>query len=134
MQLNVFVATDRFSTIQPYVFRSTFHRFEVATNEARELAAAVGQCLVSLHLDGLPVKRAGVGATLIEHDGVQGALFDTIDREKQQRLQAAVDNLHAVIGEHSLRLASQTDPSSVVSSEHRSPHYTTRLSDVIEVK
>jgi putative rumB/impB like DNA repair protein len=134
LQLNVFVATDRFSTIQPYVFRSTFHRFEVATNEARELAAAVGQCLVSLHLDGLPVKRAGVGATLIEHDGVQGALFDTIDREKQQRLQAAVDNLHAVIGEHSLRLASQTDPSSVVSSEHRSPHYTTRLSDVIEVK
>ena len=80
------------------------------------------------------MKRAGVGATLIEHDGVQGALFDTIDREKQQRLQAAVDNLHAVIGEHSLRLASQTDPSSVVSSEHRSPHYTTRLSDVIEVK
>jgi len=134
LQICVFVATDRFSTQQPYVSRLAYHRFEVATADARELAAAVGECLSSLQLNGLPVKRAGVGASLIEHNAVQGDLFDIIDRDKQQRLQAAVDNLHAVIGEHSLRLASQSDPSSVVASAHRSPHYTTRLSDVIEVK
>lgn len=134
LQICVFVATDRFATQQPYVSRLAYHRFEVATADARELAAAVGECLSSLQLNGLPVKRAGVGASLIEHNAVQGDLFDTIDRDKQQRLQAAVDNLNAVIGEYSLRLASQSDPSSVVASAHRSPHYTTRLSDVIEVK
>ena len=102
LQICVFVATDRFSTQQPYVSRLAYHRFEVATADARELAAAVGECLSSLQLNGLPVKRAGVGASLIEHNAVQGDLFDIIDRDKQQRLQAVVDNLHAVIGEHSL--------------------------------
>lgn len=109
LMVSVFFASNRFSTSFPYQVKEAQHRFDVATSDERELAVAARQCLESMYVEGFPVKRAGVGVSLIEHEAVQRGLFDAIDRDKQRRLQSAIDKIHACSGANALRLASQTD-------------------------
>lgn len=119
--LTVFLATNRFDTHRPYEEKWTQHHFEVATCDERELATAARDCLQKIFYEGFPAKRAGVGVSLIEHGAVQGGLFDTVDREKQHRLQSAIDRIHAKTGGKALRLASQTDLSSVEKQDNAAP-------------
>jgi umuC protein len=70
----------------------------------------------------------------IEHAAIQRGLFDRVDRERQKRLLQTIDSVKLKMGRDSLRLASQEHVESIVSSELRSPSYSTKLSDILRVK
>ena len=79
-----------------------------------------------------PTKRAGVWVDGIEHAAIQRGLFDSVDRDRQNRLLQALDSVTHKMGRDSLRLASQEHVESIVSSKLRSPSYSTKLSDILE--
>lgn len=132
--VGIFFATDRFNPNVPFIQRTALHSFDVATADPREFSAATRRLLEGIYTDGIPTKRAGVWVDGIEHAAIQRGLFDRVDRERQKRLLQTIDSVKLKMGRDSLRLASQEHVESIVSSELRSPSYSTKLSDILRVK
>lgn len=132
--VGIFFATDRFNPNVPFIQRTAIHSFDVATADPREFSAATHRLLEGVYTDGIPTKRAGVWVDGIEHAAIQRGLFDRVDRERQKRLLQTIDSVKLKMGRDSLRLASQEHVESIVSSELRSPSYSTKLSDILRVK
>ena len=132
--VGIFFATDRFNPNVPFIQRTAIHSFDVATADTREFSAATRGLLEGIYTDGIPTKRAGVWVDGIEHAAIQRGLFDRVDRERQKRLLQTIDSVKLKMGRDSLRLASQEHVESIVSSELRSPSYSTKLSDILRVK
>lgn len=132
--VGIFFATDRFNPNVPFIQRTAIHSFDVATADPREFSAATRGLLEGIYTDGIPTKRAGVWVDGIEHAAIQRGLFDRVDRERQKRLLQTIDTVKLKMGRDSLRLASQEHVESIVSSELRSPSYSTKLSDILRVK
>ena len=132
--VGIFFATDRFNPNVPFIQRTAIHSFDVATADPREFSAATRGLLEGIYTDGIPTKRAGVWVDGIEHAAIQHGLFDRVDRERQKRLLQTIDSVKLKMGRDSLRLASQEHVESIVSSELRSPSYSTKLSDILRVK
>ena len=132
--VGIFFATDRFNPNVPFIQRTAIHSFDVATADPREFSAATRRLLEGIYTDGIPTKRAGVWVDGIEHAAIQRGLFDRVDRERQKRLLQTIDSVKLKMGRDSLRLASQEHVASIVSSELRSPSYSTKLSDILRVK
>ena len=132
--VGIFFATDRFNPNVPFIQRTAIHSFDVATADPREFSAATRHLLEGIYTDGIPTKRAGVWVDGIEHAAIQRGLFDRVDRERQKRLLQTIDSVKLKMGRDSLRLASQEHVESIVSSELRSPSYSTKLSDILRVK
>ena len=132
--VGIFFATDRFNPNIPFIQRTAIHSFDVATADPREFSAATRGLLEGIYTDGIPTKRAGVWVDGIEHAAIQCGLFDRVDRERQKRLLQTIDSVKLKMGRDSLRLASQEHVESIVSSELRSPSYSTKLSDILRVK
>lgn len=132
--VGIFFATDRFNPNVPFIQRTAIHSFDVATADPREFSAATRRLLEGVYTDGIPTKRAGVWVDGIEHAAIQRGLFDRVDRERQKRLLQTIDSVKLKMGRDSLRLASQEHVESIVSSELRSPSYSTKLSDILRVK
>lgn len=132
--VGIFFATDRFNPNVPLIQRTAIHSFDVATADPREFSAATRHLLEGIYTDGIPTKRAGVWVDGIEHAAIQRGLFDRVDRERQKRLLQTIDSVKLKMGRDSLRLASQEHVESIVSSELRSPSYSTKLSDILRVK
>ena len=132
--VGIFFATDRFNPNVPFIQRTAIHSFDVATADPREFSAATRRLLEGIYTDGIPTKRAGVWVDGIEHAAIQRSLFDRVDRERQKRLLQTIDSVKLKMGRDSLRLASQEHVESIVSSELRSPSYSTKLSDILRVK
>ena len=132
--VGIFFATDRFNPNVPFIQRTAIHSFDVATADPREFYAATRGLLEGIYTDGIPTKRAGVWVDGIEHAAIQRGLFDRVDRERQKRLLQTIDSVKLKMGRDSLRLASQEHVESIVSSELRSPSYSTKLSDILRVK
>ena len=107
-QVSVYVRTDRFRPDLPQYANSAALRLDVATSDVRELVAAAERCLEA-------VFRPGYGY-------------------KQRRLLEAIDRIQQANGRHALRVALQGDVEQSVRRDHRSPCYTTRLSDIITVR
>ena len=132
--VGIFFATDRFNPNVPFIQRTAIHSFDVATADPREFSAATRRLLEGIYTYGIPTKRAGVWVDGIEHAAIQRGLFDRVDRERQKRLLQTIDSVKLKMGRDSLRLASQEHVESIVSSELRSPSYSTKLSDILRVK
>ena len=132
--VGIFFATDRFNPNVPFIQRTAIHSFDVATADPREFSATTRGLLEGIYTDGIPTKRAGVWVDGIEHAAIQRGLFDRVDRERQKRLLQTIDSVKLKMGRDSLRLASQEHVESIVSSELRSPSYSTKLSDILRVK
>ena len=132
--VGIFFATDRFNPNVPFIQRTAVHSFDVATADPREFSATTRGLLEGIYTDGIPTKRAGVWVDGIEHAAIQRGLFDRVDRERQKRLLQTIDSVKLKMGRDSLRLASQEHVESIVSSELRSPSYSTKLSDILRVK
>ena len=64
---------------------------------------------------------------------VQQNLFDTVDREKRERLMNAIDSINGKHG-HSVKLAVQGQGTGwKLKQEQLSKHYTTDLGEIIEI-
>ena len=86
---------------------------------------------------GYQYKKAGVIVwNIVPDSAIQTNLFDTIDRDKQSCLAAAIDTINRKNGHNTIKVAVQdtTDKSWHLKCEHISKQYTTNLDDVILVK
>lgn len=84
----------------------------------------------------IPIQKAGVIVWDICPDSaIQTNLFDTIDREKQARLAAAIDAINRKNGYNTVKVAVQGNGKSWhLKCEHITRQYTTNLKEIIQVK
>lgn len=136
--MTVFVYTSRFRADTPEDYISSDIIFPVATNNHQELVAYAVQALRRYWKgDGkYYYKKAGVIVWDICRDNeVQGNLFDEVNREKQQKLMAAIDEINKKNGHDTIRISTQGySKTRHLKSEYISHQYTTNLDDVIVLK
>jgi len=130
-----FFATNRFqegynSVVESLTFLPTCDTIEINSKLQKAVEIAFQQ--------GSEYKRAGVILSGISRrDIIQNSLFTPIDEEKHRRrreLMKIIDRANRKY-EEGVELASSTqDLSEHFSRDSVSPHYTTRLSDIIKVK
>ena len=108
----------------------------VATSNNQELISYALGAFRRAYRPGVLYKKAGVVLLkIIKETDVMPDLFDTQDREKDKRLQRALDHIDDRHGKRSVILGSQLSSSQqVYKTEHKSPLYTTDLRDIITLK
>lgn len=140
-QMLVYAHTSRFRTdIAPY-YISECVNLPVATASTQELLEYAMKVLRKAYKPGVLYKKAGIILLNIipEHTGQQ-YLFDTRNREKENRLQQTLDHIQDRYGKrsvvHGSQFASKQNEAEaeVYKQEHKSPLYTTDLRDIITLK
>lgn len=139
-EITVFAYTSRFRTdVAHKCINKTVH-FNVPTNDLQEIISTATYLLrLEWGNDGTTFlyKKAGVIVWNITSDAaIQTNLFDSIDRGKRARLNAAIDAINRKNGHNTVKVAVQgtNDKSWHLKCEHISKQYTTNLDDVILVK
>ncbi len=132
--VTAYIRTDRFRPDLPQYANAASETLDVATSDLRELVAAAARCLERVYRPGYGYKKAGVTLGGLENGGVQGHLFDGVDRQRQERLLAAIDSVRRKNGRDALRVASQGSVEAVARRDYRSPNYTTSLDDLIVIR
>ncbi len=132
-QMVVFAHTSRFKEELTAIHATLF--FPVATNNTIELTQQMLYAMRMQWKPNTPYKRAGVILMDFDNDsGIQQQLFDTRNRERDTRLQEAIDKVNSQFGKRTLTLVTQlADERSrqLLDVGQKSPAYTTRLSDII---
>lgn len=134
--LMVFIHTNNFREDLPQYFPNSVIKMPVPTSSTMEITRYALEALYKIFREGYQYKKAGVIITeIVNNSGIQTNLFDTIDRDKHNRLMKVVDNLNSGFARNKLTLAIQgTDKAWNLKRELLSPCYTTKLSDVIRIK
>lgn len=137
-QLLVYAHTSRFHTDIRQHYLSEVVTLPVATANNQELIRYALQALRRAFRPDTPYKKAGVILLKITpREGALQDLFDTQDRDRDNRLQRALDTIDDRLGKRSVILGSQMSTGSetgIYKTEHKSPLYTTDLRDIITVK
>jgi DNA polymerase V len=107
----------------------------VATNSTHEMMTYVLSGLKKIFRPNFMYKKAGVLLMdICSQDIVQGNLFDTVNRKKQQNLMDAMDCINDRYGRNSLRIACMGNGKEwKIKQERLSPCYTTRLTDLPKI-
>lgn len=132
----VFIMTNPFSERDPQYINSKHLTFSVPTSSTSEIIEFSKMLLKDIYKPGYSYKKAGVIITeIISSTPIQADLFDTIDRDKHKKLLKVIDDLNDGLGSNKVRIASQGYSKKwKLKNEKLSPRYTTKLSDIIEVK
>jgi len=134
--LLVFIMTNPFSERDAQYVNSKHLSLSIPTNSTAEIIQYAKMLLQDIYRPDFSYKKAGVIVTEIISDSpLQGDLFDTVDREKHKKLLKAIDSLNDGLGSNKVRIASQGYGKKwKLKNEKLSPRYTTKLSEIIEVK
>ena len=135
--LTVFIQTNSFRTDMPQHYGTQTVTLDEATDDTIILNATATRLLYSIYKTGYSYKRAGVIVTdIVSRNAVQQNLFANHDvRIRRRRLMDTIDKLNRNESSYNkVHLATQTPINQRVRQEELSPYYTTRLSDIIEVK
>ena len=128
----VFLGTNRFREDLPQYWKSVSVNLPVPTDDTLEIVHYALTGLRSIFRTGYQYKKAGVIITEITYN-VQHNLFDTVDRDKRDRLMNAIDSINGKHG-HSVKLAVQGQGTGwKLKQEQLSKHYTTDLGEIIEI-
>ena len=135
-QIYVYAHTSAFRTDIEQHYLSELVTLPVATSNNQELISYALGAFRRAYRPGVLYKKAGVVLLkIIKETDVMPDLFDTQDREKDKRLQRALDHIDDRHGKRSVILGSQLSSSQqVYKTEHKSPLYTTDIRDVITLK
>ncbi len=129
----VFAHTSRFREQQDFIHATI--TLQIPTANTIELTQEVLRAVRSQWRKNIPYKRAGIILMSIESDAaMQQTLFDLRDRNRDMRLQNAIDNVNRQYGKRTVVIAPQLQtPESreLIDIGRKSPAYTTRLSDII---
>jgi DNA polymerase V len=132
----VFAHTNYFRDDLPQFSASKTITLPVPTSSSIELAHYAIEALKRIYKPGYSYKKAGVivsGISTNQH--IQTSLFDTIDREKHNRLMAAMDKINNKYGRGTVKIAAQgAGRKWKLRQEKVSPKYTTSWSDIITIK
>lgn len=143
--LGVFVATNPFREDLSQYSNFTEHAFLTPTSSLIHINKAAQECLQRLFRPGFHYKRAGVIAMSIENcNGIQTNFldFDADHFQKMRRLDEVVDRINKIGGTETIVLGAQQYRGKgksqkwedVIKRDHKSPNYTTRWSEIIQLK
>ena len=135
-QLYVYAHTSAFRTDIEQHYLSELVTLPVATANTQELISYALAAFLRAYRPGALYKKAGVVLLkIIPETAVVPDMFDTKDRDKDKRLQRVLDHIDDRHGKRAILLGSQmTSTQPVYKTEHKSPLYTTDLSDIITIK
>lgn len=132
-QMMVFAHTSRFQE-QQFIIQSTV-TFPVPTSNTQEMTEALLQVIRAQWRSNTPYKRAGVLVMAISpENGVQQNLFDTRDRQRDQRLQQTIDEINSRHGKRTIGFTPNipiAKAAELYDVGAKSPAYTTRIQDII---
>lgn len=134
--LCAFILTNSFRSDLPQYSNSAYMPFDEPCNDDMNLANAATKVLDKIFRRGFGYKRAGIIVPeTCPADTIQRSLFvPEGEMEKRRRLMSALDIINSSSLTHdTVHLASYSPPDNIVRCEHRSPDYTTRLSDIITI-
>ena len=134
-QMIVFAHASRFND-EPLPAISDTVTFSQPTSNTQELIERLLYVVRSQWHDSVPYKRAGVILMGIESAAArQQQLFDERDRERDNRLQRAIDSVNAQFGRNTLRQAVYMPAGEkMFEVGQKSPAYTTNLREIITLK
>jgi len=134
-QMIVFAHASRFND-EPLPAISDTVTFSQPTSNTQELIERLLYVVRSQWHDSVPYKRAGVILMGIESAAArQQQLFDERDRERDNRLQRAIDSVNAQFGRNTLRQAVYMPAGEkLFEVGQKSPAYTTNLREIITLK
>lgn len=133
MSLMVFIHTNNFREDLPQYWKNTIIKLPVPTNDTLEIVHYALEGLKNIFMPGYQYKKAGVIITEIVTSAQLG-LFDTVNREKRERLMQAIDKVN---GEHRhlVKLAVQGNGRDwKLKQEQLSKRYTTDINEVLTIK
>ena len=135
-KLSVFILTNPFKPEAKQYQGYQILEFQTATNDSLEISKMALQGLRNIFKEDCVYKKAGV----IVHDispenQLQLSMFDTVDRGKRKNLMLAYDSVNTKMGKDTVRLTTQGfDRKWKMKQEQLSPCYTTRITELLEVK
>lgn len=133
MSLMVFIHTNNFREDLPQYWKNTIIKLPVPTSDTLEIVHYALEGLKSIFMPGYQYKKAGVIITEIVTSAQLG-LFDTVDREKREKLMQTIDKVN---GEHRhlVKLAVQGNGRDwKLKQEQLSKRYTTDINEVLTIK
>lgn len=135
--LTVFVHTNTHRPDLPQYCNSTYQPLNEPSNDTMTIAGAAHEALRAVFRKGYGYKRAGIIISeLSDATCLQQTLFsDAADRERRRKLMKVIDSINSSSLSHDhVHIASYMPLESCAKSEHRSPCFSTRLDDIIQVK
>lgn len=128
----VFIHTNNFREDLPQYWKNTVVHFPVPTNNTQEIVHYALAGLKTIFMQDYQYKKAGVIITEITED-VQLGLFDSVDREKHNKLMQIVDKINGDHGQR-IKLAVQGNGREWrLKQEQLSRHYTTNINQIINI-
>jgi DNA polymerase V len=132
--LTVFIESNRFRENDEQYSNQAMLKLPFPTSSAIELAEFALQGLRAIFKKGIGYKRAGVILMdFVQDNKYQQSLFYK-SNPKHSLLMEVVDKINLKFGQQKVRLATQDKKIHKMRQERLSPDYTTRLSDIIEIK
>ncbi|QRS18214.1 Y-family DNA polymerase [Klebsiella oxytoca] len=135
--ISAFVKTSPFALNEPYYGNSASVKLLTPTQDSRDIITAAMKCLDAIWRDGHRYQKAGVMLGDFYSQGVaQLNLFDdNAPRKNSEKLMEVLDHLNAKDGRGTLYFAGQGIQTAwQMKREMLSPRYTTRYSDLLNVK
>lgn len=135
--ISAFVKTSPFAINEPYYGNSASVKLLTPTQDSRDIITAATKCLDAIWRDGHRYQKAGVMLGDFYSQGVaQLNLFDdNAPRKNSEKLMEVLDHLNAKGGRGTLYFAGQGILTAwKMKREMLSPRYTTRYSDLLEVR
>ena len=135
--ISAFVKTSPFALNEPYYGNSASVKLLTPTQDSRDIIAAATRCLDAIWKDGHRYQKAGVMLGDFYSLGVaQLNLFDdNAPRQNSEKLMEVLDHLNTKNGRGALYFAGQGIQTAwQMKREMLSPRYTTRYSDLLQVR
>ncbi|HBR1512272.1 TPA: Y-family DNA polymerase [Klebsiella quasipneumoniae subsp. quasipneumoniae] len=135
--ISAFVKTSPFALNEPYYGNNASVKLLTPTQDSRDIITAATKCLDAIWRDGHRYQKAGVMLGDFYSQGVaQLNLFDdNAPLKNSEKLMEVLDHLNAKDGRGTLYFAGQGIQTAwQMKREMLSPRYTTRYSDLLEVR
>ncbi len=132
--VTIFFHSNPFNGDEPYQ-RSGVIAFPTPTATTNEMIRFVSDAAAKLYKPGTRLKKAGVILTgIVENSNCQLSLFYERDRQHDTALMSALDKINDRFGSRTMRFGAEgIDPKWAAKFEKKSPRYTTRWDELIEV-
>lgn len=134
-QVHVFIQTNPHKLEDRQYFRSITIPQEVPTSHTPELTKSALKGLELIYRKGYRYMKCGVIVMdLVPATSVQGGLFDTVDRPRNNKLMDAMDKINTRFGPDLVRFAVQGfEKRFKLRQAHRTPRYTTRIDEIVKI-
>ncbi|MBP3202231.1 MAG: Y-family DNA polymerase [Bacteroidales bacterium] len=133
LEMAVFAMTNRFKENLPQSNEGRYVMFPEATQDYRTIVTTAAETARIIFHPELAYKKGGVVFTKMEQTHTPSLFDKPEDAEREARLSASIDHIKKSFGEESLLFGIQGDGKFHMAQDFKSPHYTTRWSDLPSV-